>query len=127
MSKLLAPCIFIPDHSDFQKCKNWFNNYAKSTASNLGRKRDGKKVNKGHKFGRSYTFRDGVKELHGNRIKAKVKESTEEKRGSPAWLVIYAKAAAEVAAQLSGEEREEVNDLVERWNTQRLPEEEKKK
>ena len=38
-----------------------------------------------------------------------------------------AKAVAEVAAQLSGEEREEVNDLVERWNTQGLPEEEKKK
>ena len=127
MSKLLAPCIFIPDHSDFQKCKNWFNNYTKSTASNSGRKRDGKKVNKDCKFGRSYTFRDGVKELHGNRIEAKVKESTEEKQGSPAWLAIYAKAAAEVAAQLSGEEREEVNDLVERWNTQGLPEEEKKK
>ena len=41
--------------------------------------------------------------------------------------MIYTKAAAEVAAQLSGEEREEVNDLVERWNTQGLPEEEKKK
>ena len=50
-----------------------------------------------------------------------------EKQGSPAWLAIYTKAAAEVAAQLSGEEREEVNDLVERWNTQGLPEEEKKK
>ena len=124
MSKLLAPCIFIPDHSDFQKCKNWFNNYTKSTASNLGGKRDGKKVNKGCKFGRSYTFQDGVKELHGNRIEAKVKESME---GPPAWLVIYAKAAAEVAPQLSGEEREEVNDLVERWNTQGLPEEEEKK
>ena len=68
-----------------------------------------------------------MKELHGNRIEAKVKESTEEKQGSPAWLAIYAKAAAEVAAQLSGEEREEANDLVERWNTQGLPEEEKKK
>ena len=41
--------------------------------------------------------------------------------------MIYAKAAAEVAAQLSAEEREEVNDLVERWNTQGPPEEEKKK
>ena len=68
-----------------------------------------------------------MKELHGNRIEAKVKESMEEKRGLPAWLAIYAKAAAEVAAQLSGEEREEVNDLVERWNTQGLPEEENKK
>ena len=48
-----------------------------------------------------------MKELHGNRIEAKVKESTEEKQGSPVWLAIYAKAAAEVAAQLSGEEREE--------------------
>ena len=68
-----------------------------------------------------------MKELHGDRIEAKVKESTDEKRGSPAWLAIYAKAAAEVAAQLSAEEREEVNDLVEKWNTQGPPEEEKKK
>ena len=68
-----------------------------------------------------------MKELHGNRIEAKVKESMDKKQGLPAWLVIYAKAAAEVAPQLSGEEREEVNDLVERWNTQGLPEEEKKK
>ena len=67
-----------------------------------------------------------MKELHGNRIEAKVKENMEEKRGSPVWLAIYAKAAAEIAAQLSGEEREEVNDLVERWNTQGLPEEKKK-
>ena len=51
----------------------------------------------------------------------------DKKQGLPAWLAIYAKAAAEVAAQLSGEEREEVNDLVERWNTQGLPEEEEKK
>ena len=91
----------------------------------MGGKRDGKKANKGCKFGRSYTFRDGVKELHGNRIEAKVKESMEEKQGLPAWLAIYAKAAAEVAAQLSGEEREEVNNLVEGWNTQGLPEEKK--
>ena len=42
-------------------------------------------------------------------------------------MAIYAKAAAEVSAQLSAEEREKVNDFVERWNTQGLPEEEKKK
>ena len=59
-----------------------------------------------------------MKELHSDRIEAKVKESMDEKQGPPAWLAIYAKAAAEVAAQLSAEERKEVNDLVERWNTQ---------
>ena len=68
-----------------------------------------------------------MKELHGIRIEAKVKKSTDKKQGSPVWLAIYAKAAAEVAAQLSAEEREEVNDLVERCNTQGLPEVEKKK
>ena len=41
-------------------------------------------------------------------------------------MAIYAKAAAEVTAQLSAE-REKVNDFVERWDTQGLPEEEKKK
>ena len=38
----------------------------------------------------------------------------DKKQGLLAWLAIYAKAAAEVAAQLSDEEREEVNDWVER-------------
>ena len=82
MSKLLAPCNFIPDHSDFQKCKNWFNNYVKPTTSSLGGKKDGKKAHKGPKFGKSYTLQDGVKELHGDRIEAELKESTDEKWGS---------------------------------------------
>ena len=56
-----------------------------------------------------------MKELHGNRIEAKVKESMDEKQGLPAWLVIYVKAAAEVAAQLSAEEREEVEYTRTAW------------
>ena len=68
-----------------------------------------------------------MKELHSDRIKAKVKESTDKKWGLVAWLAIYAKAAAEVAAQLSAKERKDVNDLVERWNTQGPSKEEKKK
>ena len=114
-------------YSDFQKCKNWFNNYTRSTTSSSGRKKDGKKACKCPKFWKSYTLQDGVKELHSDRIKAKVKESTDKKWGLVAWLAIYAKAAAEVAAQLSAKERKDVNDLVERWNTQGPSKEEKKK
>ncbi len=95
-----------------KKIQAWFLNYGDSS------RKKPKKQAKAKKHKKSYTIRDVVADKYPDRITETTdKFSKGATRGSGPWLKFYPQAVSTVVDKLTHKEHEEIDTLVDQWNS----------